>query len=366
MIASFGGASGTELGVACTSVSSLQAQYKRVIDQLNLTRIDLDIEGGAARRHRGQRPPQPGAGRPPAAVRGGRPDPRRRLHPAGQPDRAGVQRDQPAQQRQEPQPQRQPGQHHDDGLRPGHGHGRTPRSRPRTRCTPSSARSGTRKTSAQLWAMEGNTPMIGVNDTSSRGVHHRRTPRRWRASPPPTASSELAFWALGRDNQGQQRHAAEQLPVHQHLQGDHRRHHAAESPPPPVERHARSRLRRQVRRRRRGQLGQRHRDPALRPATAPTPSSWTAHRRHAAGARQVHGRHRAPAPRTAPRCSCTTATDRTRRSGPQGANGSLVNTGSGKCLDATGPSSANGTRLQIWTCAGSRQPDMVALRFVPR
>nr|WP_308427507.1 RICIN domain-containing protein [Streptomyces atratus] len=32
-------------------------------------------------------------------------------------------------------------------------------------------------------------------------------------------------------------------------------------------------------------------------------------------------------------------------------NGSLVATASGKCLDATGHSSANDTRLQIWTCA---------------
>jgi hypothetical protein len=30
-----------------------------------------------------------------------------------------------------------------------------------------------------------------------------------------------------------------------------------------------------------------------------------------------------------------------------------VNTGSGKCLDATNQSSADGTPLQIWTCAGS-------------
>jgi hypothetical protein len=29
-----------------------------------------------------------------------------------------------------------------------------------------------------------------------------------------------------------------------------------------------------------------------------------------------------------------------------------VNPQSGKCLDATGPSSANGTRLQIWSCIG--------------
>ena len=45
VIASFGGASGEELGQACTSVSSLQAQYQRVIDTLNLTHVDFDIEG---------------------------------------------------------------------------------------------------------------------------------------------------------------------------------------------------------------------------------------------------------------------------------------------------------------------------------
>ncbi|MGW1254927.1 ricin-type beta-trefoil lectin domain protein [Streptomyces sp. NPDC002513] len=45
VIASFGGASGTELAQACGSVSALQAQYQRVIDTLNLTRLDFDIEG---------------------------------------------------------------------------------------------------------------------------------------------------------------------------------------------------------------------------------------------------------------------------------------------------------------------------------
>jgi hypothetical protein len=33
--------------------------------------------------------------------------------------------------------------------------------------------------------------------------------------------------------------------------------------------------------------------------------------------------------------------------------GTLVNTGSGKCLDATGQSSANGNQLQIWSCSGA-------------
>ncbi|MFL6051326.1 MAG: RICIN domain-containing protein, partial [Actinoallomurus sp.] len=36
----------------------------------------------------------------------------------------------------------------------------------------------------------------------------------------------------------------------------------------------------------------------------------------------------------------------------RGSGSSLVNPASGRCLDATGPSSANGTRLQIWDCTG--------------
>jgi hypothetical protein len=35
-----------------------------------------------------------------------------------------------------------------------------------------------------------------------------------------------------------------------------------------------------------------------------------------------------------------------------GANGSLVNPQSGRCLDANGGSSADGTQLIVWTCHG--------------
>ncbi|MCZ4610303.1 chitinase [Streptomyces sp. Lzd4kr] len=45
VIASFGGSAGTELGLACKSVGELKSQYKSVIDTLHLSRIDLDIEG---------------------------------------------------------------------------------------------------------------------------------------------------------------------------------------------------------------------------------------------------------------------------------------------------------------------------------
>ncbi|XVV16052.1 DUF5010 domain-containing protein [Actinoplanes sp. CA-131856] len=47
-------------------------------------------------------------------------------------------------------------------------------------------------------------------------------------------------------------------------------------------------------------------------------------------------------------CSTTAAQKWTAK-----ADGTLVNGLSGKCLDATGPSSANGTPLQVWTCAAS-------------
>ena len=47
VIVSFGGASGTELALACSTVSTLQAEYQAVIDKYNLTRVDFDVEGTA-------------------------------------------------------------------------------------------------------------------------------------------------------------------------------------------------------------------------------------------------------------------------------------------------------------------------------
>jgi Cellulose binding domain/Glycosyl hydrolases family 18 len=44
---SFGGASGIELAIACTSVAALTAEYQAVISAYNLRYIDLDIEGSA-------------------------------------------------------------------------------------------------------------------------------------------------------------------------------------------------------------------------------------------------------------------------------------------------------------------------------
>jgi chitinase len=47
VIASFGGAAGTDLAVACPTVASLAAQYQSVIDTYGLTRLDFDVEGPA-------------------------------------------------------------------------------------------------------------------------------------------------------------------------------------------------------------------------------------------------------------------------------------------------------------------------------
>ncbi|MGE7434867.1 chitinase [Kitasatospora sp. NPDC001175] len=47
VITSFGGGFGTELARACDSVAALKVEYRRVVDSLNLTRIDFDIEGAS-------------------------------------------------------------------------------------------------------------------------------------------------------------------------------------------------------------------------------------------------------------------------------------------------------------------------------
>jgi hypothetical protein len=47
VVASFGGAAGSELATTCGSESALQAQYQKVITQYALKRIDFDVEGGA-------------------------------------------------------------------------------------------------------------------------------------------------------------------------------------------------------------------------------------------------------------------------------------------------------------------------------
>ncbi|WP_380279267.1 cellulose binding domain-containing protein [Kitasatospora purpeofusca] len=45
--ASFGGANGSELALACSSVADLAAVYQKTVDAYGLTKVDFDVEGGA-------------------------------------------------------------------------------------------------------------------------------------------------------------------------------------------------------------------------------------------------------------------------------------------------------------------------------
>ncbi|GGV13482.1 sugar hydrolase [Kitasatospora herbaricolor] len=45
--ASFGGANGSELALACGTVADLTAAYQKTVDAFGLTKVDFDVEGGA-------------------------------------------------------------------------------------------------------------------------------------------------------------------------------------------------------------------------------------------------------------------------------------------------------------------------------
>jgi chitinase len=196
-IVSFGGASGTELAQACTSVSSLEAQYKSVVDTLNLTRIDLDVEGSA-------------------------------LNDTAANDR----RNQALADLQ--QQYAAAGKHLDvDYTLPVDTTGLESNALSLLNNAKShnltvnlvnimtmdygpsmdmgqaaiSAANGlhtqlgqiwTGKTSAQLWAMEGNTPMIGVNDSTNEvfSTGNASSLESFAAS---NGIQELSYWSLGRD-----------------------------------------------------------------------------------------------------------------------------------------------------------------------
>ncbi|MDJ0343560.1 ricin-type beta-trefoil lectin domain protein [Streptomyces sp. H10-C2] len=200
VIASFGGASGTELGQACTSVSTLQAQYKRVIDTLNLTRIDLDIEGGAlndtaANDRRNQalaalQQQYAAAGRTLAV------DYTRPVNPTGLESNSisllnnaksrGLNVSVVNIMTMDYGPSMDMGQAAIDAATALHGQ--------LGQIWPANS-------SDQLWAMEGNTPMIGVNDSTNE-VFTVFTTANATALETFAAShgiQELSFWALGRD-----------------------------------------------------------------------------------------------------------------------------------------------------------------------
>jgi chitinase len=357
VMASFGGASGTEEALACTSVSTLEAQYKRVVDTLGLTRVDLDIEGSA-------------------------------LGDTAANDRrnaalADLQQQYAAQGRhldvQYTLPVSPSGLESDSLslLNNARSHnldvslvnimamdygsamdmGNAAISAARG-LHDQLGRIWTGKSSAQLWRMEGITPMIGVNDTSSE-VFSTSDAQDVEAFAAANGVQELTFWSLGRDKacatlggaarddcSGTSQSAWQFSRIFDGITG------GGTTPPPsgatgPI---------------RSGYAGK-----CVDVAAAATANgtavqlydcngtgaqSWTV---GSDGTLRALGK-------------CMDVTSAGTANGTkvqlydcngtgsqvwrQGSGSTLVNPQSGRCLDATGPSSANGTRLQIWDCFG--------------
>jgi chitinase len=201
----------------------------------------------------------------------------------------------------------------------------------------------TTKSSAQLWAMEGNTPMIGVNDTSAEvfTTGNASTLESFAAA---NGIQELSFWALGRDNA-----ASSGTPQSTYqFTNTFKAINGGGGPPPagsPIH----------------GFGGKCVDVAGANPANGTAVQLWTCNGTNAqqwahsgntfqalGGCMDVSGAGTANGTKVQLwTCNGTGAQQWT-----QGPNGSLVNTNSGKCLDATGVSSADGTRLQIWSCTG--------------
>jgi chitinase len=357
VIASFGGASGTELGQACTSVSTLQAQYKRTIDQLNLTRVDFDIEGSAlndtaANDRRNQAlanlQTQYAAAGKTLSV-----DYTLPVDPSGLESNSL------------------------SLLNNAKSHNLNvnlvnimtmdygPNENMGTAAT--SAASGlhtqlgqiwTTKTSAQLWAMEGNTPMIGVNDSTNEvfSTANASTLESFAAS---NGIQELAFWALGRDKacssngvlsdtcSGTPQSAYQFSSIFNAITGGTTGGGGGGG----------------------GATGAitGYGGKCVDVAAAGTANGTAIQLYDCNGTNAQQWTVTGGTLQALGKCMDVTSAGTANgtkvqlwdcngtgaQQWQQGANGSLVNTNSGRCLDATGPSSANGTRLQIWDCAGS-------------
>jgi len=354
VLVSFGGASGTELGQACSSVSTLQAQYKRVIDTLDLTRIDLDIEGSAlndtaANDRRNQalaalQQQYASAGKHLAVDYTLPVDPSGLLSNSlsllNNAKSRGVDVSVVNIMTMDYGSPMDMGQAAVNAATALHGQ---------------LGQIWTAKTSDQLWAMEGNTPMIGVNDTTSEifTTGNASTLESFAAS---HGIQLLAYWALGRDKacatNGQLSDSCSGTPqsAYQFARtfngitggggggggtGGQITGYGGKC----VDVNAASSAN--------GTAVQ------LYDCNGSAAQQWTV---GSDGSIKALGK-----------CMDLTAAGTANGTQVQlydcngtgaqkwqaGSGRTLVNPASGRCLDATGPSSANGTRLQIWDCAGS-------------
>ncbi|MCW2917197.1 MAG: hypothetical protein JWN52_5265 [Actinomycetia bacterium] len=354
VIASFGGASGTELGQACSSVSTLQAQYKRVIDTLNLTRIDLDIEGSAlndtaANDRRNQ---ALAALQQQYAAAGKHLDVDYTLpvDPTGLPSN-GLSLLNNAHSRgldvsvvnimtMDYGPSMDMGQAAINAATALHGQ---------------LGNIWTSKTSDQLWAMEGNTPMIGVNDSTNEvfTTANASTLESFAAS---HGIQELAFWALGRDKacasngtlsdtcSGTSQSAYQFARTFNAITGSSGG--GTGSPTGRITGYGGKCVDVAGASSANGTAVQ------LYDCNGTAAQSWAV---ASDGSLQALGKCMDVASAGTANGSLVQLYD-CNGTGAQkwqaGTGGSLVNPQSGRCLDATGVSSANGTRLQIWDCSG--------------
>jgi chitinase len=354
VLVSFGGASGTELGQACSSVSTLQAQYKRVIDTLDLTRIDLDIEGSAlndtaANDRRNQalaalQQQYASAGKHLAVDYTLPVDPSGLLSNSlsllNNAKSRGVDVSVVNIMTMDYGSPMDMGQAAVNAATALHGQ---------------LGQIWTAKTSDQLWAMEGNTPMIGVNDSKNE-IFTTANASSLESFAASHGMQELAFWSLGRDKacatngtlsdtcSGTPQSAYQFARTFNAITGGGGGGGGTA-----------------------GQItgyGGKCVDVAsassangaavqLYDCNGSSAQQWTV---GSDGTIKALGKCMDLAAAGTANgtqvqlydCNGTGAQQWTK-----GSNSTLVNPASGKCLDATGPSSANGTRLQIWTCAGS-------------
>jgi chitinase len=360
VIVSFGGAAPTELAQACSSVSALQAQYKRVIDTLNLTRVDMDIEGDgviddtAANDRRNQAlanlQQQYAAAGKHLTV-----DYTLSTDPGGLPQEGldllnnaksrGLDVNLVNPMTMDYGPNMDMGQaavNAANGLHTQLG------------------KIWNTKTSDQLWAMEGNTPMIGVNDSTNEifTTANASTLESFAAS---HGIQELAFWALGRDKacatNGQLSDTCSGTP--QSAYQFSRTFNAITGGSSGGGGGGGGGTAGQI-----TGYGGKCVDVAsassangaavqLYDCNGTTAQQWTV-----GSDGTIRGLGKCLDLNAAGTANGTQAqlydcNGTGAQQWAKGSNSTLVNPASGKCLDATGPSSANGTRLQIWTCTGA-------------
>lgn len=344
VIVSFGGASGTELAESCSSVSALQAQYQRVIDQFNLTRVDLDIEGAplddtAANDRRNQalanlQSYYAGQGKTltvdytlPVDPTGLLSDSLSLLNNAKS---HNVTVNLVNIMTMDYGPTLEMGQSATQAATALHGQ---------------LGAIWTGKTSAQLWAMEGNTPMIGVNDSTDEvfTTGDASTLESFAAS---NGIQELSFWSLGRDNQGSSGTPQSNYQFTTTFKAITGGSSGSGGGGGPIH----------------GYGGK-----CVDIAGAQTANGTHVQLYDCNGTNAQQWSHVGTTFQALGKCMDVTAAGTANGTKVQlydcngtgaqqwtvGANNSLINTNSGKCLDDTDWSTANGNQLQIWSCTGA-------------